>query len=277
MSTERFDDCDEEEINDYGHQLIDKQLHNFIKIRTTYIHPDPNQVRKEIEPQALQGLTQSIKSVGLLNPITVKEVSKVHYVIIAGERRYHALKALNYDYIPCQVIDDTQSQNMMRTLSENISRESLHPIDTANYIVEMLEQNPTLLKKDICSTLGKTPSWLTKLISIASLPTPVLTLVKQGNTLSINVLYELRHLPESIDIETFIPTLFELSEKKAITLIRSYQEGNTTPKPPKVKTQNHVRVTPTKITIKTEDLSDETLQSIQKHLTKIEALIAKEK
>ena len=85
--------------------------------------------------QTIEGLAQNIQEIGLINPITVKP-SGDEYIIVAGERRFEALKSLNYIDAPCIIIDPNSEQELLIMLSENIQRKDLSAKQKADGIWE---------------------------------------------------------------------------------------------------------------------------------------------
>ena len=89
------------------------------------------QPRKDIEPESLQELAESIKAQGVMQPIVVRPVSDRKYEIIAGERRWRATQLAGLDVIPAVVRDVSDEAAIAMALIENIQREDLNPIEEA--------------------------------------------------------------------------------------------------------------------------------------------------
>lgn len=87
----------------------------------TQIHPDPTQSRTDFDPVALKELADSIKENGLINPISVRRVGD-HYEIIAGERRYRAVKSLGQKDIQCfvYVAETSDLETELLSLAPNV-------------------------------------------------------------------------------------------------------------------------------------------------------------
>ena len=104
------------------------------------IFPNPNQPRREFDPVALQELSDSIRELGIVQPITLRDQGDGTYLIIAGERRWRASQMAGLEAIPAYVrtVDD---ENMMEmALIENIQREDLNALEIALAYQHLLEQ-----------------------------------------------------------------------------------------------------------------------------------------
>src|SRR5579884_1315115 len=94
------------------------------------IDPDTEQPRKHFDPGALQELADSMDFNGLATPILLRPVGE-RYVIVAGERRYRAAKLLGWETIPADVRDIRRDDAAWLTLTENLAREDLAPLEEA--------------------------------------------------------------------------------------------------------------------------------------------------
>ncbi len=95
------------------------------------IEPNPFQPRMNFDQEALEELGESIRTLGLIQPITVRRKPDGRYQIISGERRFRACRATGMEMIPAY-IRDTDDQGMLEmAIVENIQRENLDPIEVA--------------------------------------------------------------------------------------------------------------------------------------------------
>ena len=100
-------------------------------VNITKVEPNRKQPRKTFDEDALQELSDSIKQVGILEPILVKD-QKSYYEIIAGERRWRAAKLAGLKEVPVVIRNDLTDQQIVEIqLIENIQRENLNPIEEA--------------------------------------------------------------------------------------------------------------------------------------------------
>ncbi len=113
-----------------------------------------SQVRKTFDEESIRELADSIKEIGLINPLTVKEDDDGNFLLIAGERRYKALKLLGETKVKV-IISDIQEENIeLIQLIENLHRENLPPLElAAGY--KLLRDKYNLSARDIAKKIGK--------------------------------------------------------------------------------------------------------------------------
>ena len=133
------------------------------------IKPNPNQPRREFDHQALQDLSDSIRQIGLVQPITIRDMQDGTYIIIAGERRWRASQMAGLTSIPAYIrtVDD---ENMMEmALVENIQREDLNPMEIALAYQHLLEQYD-MTQERLSERVGKSRSAVTNYLRLLKLP-----------------------------------------------------------------------------------------------------------
>ena len=108
-------------------------------VKITLVEPNRKQPRKNFDEDSLQELSDSIKQVGLIQPILVQD-RKDHYEIIAGERRWRAAKIAGLKEVPVIIRDYSEQEIMEISLIENIQREDLNPIEEAQAYKRLLEE-----------------------------------------------------------------------------------------------------------------------------------------
>lgn len=102
----------------------------FIDIPVSAIEPSPHQARREIVPEQLQELAESIRSEGLLQPIVVRRKGD-KYQLVAGERRWRAFQLLKIKVIPARLVEASEASSAVIGLIENLQREGLNPVEEA--------------------------------------------------------------------------------------------------------------------------------------------------
>ena len=117
------------------------------------IHPNPNQPRKRFREKSLKELSESIKNVGVLQPILLRKSDDVYY-IIAGERRFRAAKLAGLTEIPAVVKEGDDSEIFLMALVENIQRENLNPIEEAESLRRLMDEFH-LSQEETASRIGK--------------------------------------------------------------------------------------------------------------------------
>ena len=136
------------------------------------IEANPNQPRREFDPAAMQELANSISQLGIVQPITLRQVADNHYQIIAGERRWRASQLAGLTTIPAYIktIDDENVMEM--ALVENIQREDLNSIEIALAYQQLMEKSGMTQDK-VSERVGKSRSAVTNYLRLLKLPAQV--------------------------------------------------------------------------------------------------------
>jgi len=138
------------------------------------------QPRRDIDPDALQELADSITAQGVMQPIVVRPVSDSRYEIIAGERRWRAAQLAGLADIPAVVRDVPDEAAIAMALIENIQREDLNPIEEAMSL-QRLQQEFELSQQEVAQAVGKSRSTIANLLRLMSLPDEVRRMVEHGD------------------------------------------------------------------------------------------------
>jgi ParB family chromosome partitioning protein len=138
------------------------------------------QPRRDIEPESLQELADSIKAQGVMQPIVVRPISDTRYEIIAGERRWRATQLAGLDSIPAVIRDVPDEAAIAMALIENIQREDLNPIEEA-VALQRLQQEFELTQQEVADAVGKSRSTVTNLLRLMTLQEDVRRLVEHGD------------------------------------------------------------------------------------------------
>jgi len=145
------------------------------------IIPNKNQPRQSFDDEKMRDLKQSIQKNGVLQPITVKELSDEKYMIIAGERRYRASKSLGLKWIPAYSVKiDEDSEMMEYALIENIQRVDLNSIEEAEGYA-ILRGKYNLSQKKIAESVSKSRSEIANKMRLLKLPPVIKDSLRSGN------------------------------------------------------------------------------------------------
>ncbi len=144
------------------------------------IRVNPHQPRKELDPYALQDLAISIMEYGLMQPISVRQVSPFDYELIAGERRLTACKNLGMSYIPAIVMAATATDSAILALVENIQRENLSYMEEAEGFHRLLTEHG-LTQEELADKLGKSQSAIANKLRILKLSPQVREILSTHN------------------------------------------------------------------------------------------------
>lgn len=145
---------------------------NLNEIALDNIEPNPNQPRREFDEEALKELANSIREIGIIQPITLRQVDGGKYQIIAGERRWRASQMAGLRTIPAYV-RTVQDENVMEmALVENIQREDLNAIEIA-LAYEHLAETTGMTQERISERVGKSRTAVTNYMRLLKLPAQV--------------------------------------------------------------------------------------------------------
>lgn len=139
------------------------------EIELAKIEPNPDQPRRIIDESALEDLAQSIRSLGVIQPITLREVADEKYQIIAGERRYRASLKAGLTAIPAYVRKVSDTELLEMALIENIQREDLNSIEIALAYQNLIDQY-NLTQERLSERVGKNRSTITNYLRLLKLP-----------------------------------------------------------------------------------------------------------
>ena len=138
------------------------------------------QPRRDMDPDSLQELADSIKVQGVLQPIIVRSISDKKYEIIAGERRWRATQLAGLDDIPVIIKDVSDESAIAMALIENIQREDLNPIEEAASL-QRLQREFDLTQQEVATAVGKSRSTVANLLRLMTLEEDVRRLLEHGD------------------------------------------------------------------------------------------------
>ncbi|HBX55294.1 ParB/RepB/Spo0J family partition protein [Pseudomonas neustonica] len=138
------------------------------------------QPRRDMDPQALEELAESIRAQGVMQPIVVRSIGGERYEIIAGERRWRATQLAGLDTIPTVIRDVPDEAAIAMALIENIQREDLNPIEEA-IALQRLQQEFELTQQQVADAVGKSRVSITNLLRLTSLPEDVKLMLERGD------------------------------------------------------------------------------------------------
>ncbi|HEX6498488.1 MAG TPA: ParB/RepB/Spo0J family partition protein [Micromonosporaceae bacterium] len=151
----------------------------FAEIPVASIVPNPRQPRQVFDEEALEELKTSIREVGLLQPIVVRELPDGRYELVMGERRWRAAQAVERDTIPA-IIRDTRDDAMLRdALLENIHRVNLNPLEEAAAYQQLLEEFGAT-HEELARRIGRSRPQISNTIRLLNLPASVQRRVAAG-------------------------------------------------------------------------------------------------
>lgn len=192
------------------------------------------QPRRDMSPEALEELAESIKAQGVMQPIVIRPIGERgdnKYEIIAGERRWRATQLAGLDTIPAVIREVPDETAIAMALIENIQREDLNPVEEA-LALKRLQEEFDLTQQEVAETVGKSRTAVTNLLRLLNLSQEVKTLLEHGDLEMghARCLLTLDDINQQEAARTIVAK--GLSVRQAEALVRSIQEvdkddGNT--------------------------------------------------
>ncbi len=166
----------------FGSEAPDVKLRpmsHMAQIAITEIIPNPTQPRTQFDEEALDELADSIRQLGIIQPITVRRTDGGKYIIISGERRWRAAQRADLDTLPAYIreVDDENLHAM--ALVENIQRQDLNAIEVALGMQRLMEECH-LTQDALSEKVGKKRSSVSNYLRLLKLPDPVQLALKEG-------------------------------------------------------------------------------------------------
>ncbi len=144
------------------------------------IEANPDQPRRTFEPFALNELADSIRTLGIIQPLTVRRVSAAKYQLISGERRFRASQLAGLDKVPAYVREANDQEMLEMALVENIQREDLDAIEVAISFRRLMEEC-ALTQEELAARVGKQRSTVSNYVRLLGLPAEVQQSVAAGH------------------------------------------------------------------------------------------------
>ena len=187
------------------------------------------QPRRDMDPQALEELAQSIKNHGVMQPIVVRPVSGGRFEIIAGERRWRASQQAGLEKVPALVREVPDEAAIAMALIENIQREDLNPIAEA-VARQRLQQEFQLTQQQVADAVGKSRVSISNLLRLIALPEEIKTLLSHGD-LEMGHARALLGLPAEQQVEGARHVVARgLTVRQTEALVRQWLNSKETPK-----------------------------------------------
>lgn len=150
------------------------------EIELSKIQPNPEQPRSIFEEETLEELATSIRSLGVIQPITLKEIGPEQYMIISGERRYRASRMVGLETIPAYIKTAADENIVEMALIENIQREDLNSIEIALAYQKLIDTYG-LTQEKLSERVGKKRATITNYLRLLKLPAEIQMGLKDRN------------------------------------------------------------------------------------------------
>lgn len=201
------------------------------QLPVTQIHRGKYQPRRDMNPEALEELTNSIRTQGVIQPIIVRpQGTGNQFEIIAGERRWRAAQQAGLTEIPAIVRDIPDEAAMAIALIENIQRQDLNPVEEAAALQRLIEEFG-MTHQQVAEAVGKSRASVTNLLRLLTLPEAIKSLLENG-TIEMGHARALIALPEALQLQAIeIITTRGLNVRDTEQLVRRLQANtsNVTP------------------------------------------------
>lgn len=144
------------------------------------IYPNPNQPRRRFDFDELEGLAQSIRQNGIIQPLAVRVNSRGEYELISGERRLRASRLVGITQVPCIIMEANDEKSALFALLENVQRCDLDFFEEA-VAIEKLLTDYGMTRDEICKKLGKAPPTISNKLRLLRLPEEIRLRITQEN------------------------------------------------------------------------------------------------
>jgi ParB family chromosome partitioning protein len=160
--------------------IVEQPKSELQKIPVEQLQPGKYQPRKDMSPEALEDLSSSIRSQGIIQPIVVRSVGENSYEIIAGERRWRAAQLAKLDLIPCLIKEVPDETAVAIALIENIQREDLNAMEEAIALERLLIEFE-LTHQEVAEAVGKSRTAVSNSLRLNKLNDDVKILLEHGD------------------------------------------------------------------------------------------------
>ena len=215
-------------LGDFAEETTEQSAYRLLPIYK--VEPNPDQPRQDFDEEELQALSESIGIHGVIQPLTVRELSSGYYQIIAGERRWRAARMAGLSEVPAVVIEADDKKAMELALIENLQRQDLNPVEEAlGY--QSLMSDYGLTQEETASRVGKSRPAVANALRLLNLSPEVLEKVRSGELSAghARAILSLKTEKQQIDAMKKILAL-ALSVRQAETLCKDMEKE---PKPAK--------------------------------------------
>ncbi len=165
-------------LEDFSEVPAEKSPYQLLPIHK--VEPNPDQPRQDFDEDELQALADSIAQHGIVQPLTVRELSSGYYQIIAGERRWRAARLANLREVPAVIIEADDRKTMELALIENLQRQDLNPVEEALGYKSLMEDYG-LTQEDTAKQVGKSRPAVANALRLLNLNAEVLEMVRKGD------------------------------------------------------------------------------------------------
>ena len=206
-------------LEDFGTEAVETSAYRTLPIYK--VEPNPNQPRQDFDPEELEALADSIRTHGIIQPLTVREMPNGYYQIIAGERRWRAARLAEVSEVPAVVMEADDKKVMELALIENLQRQDLNPVEEAMGYHALMEEYG-LTQEEAAKRVGKSRPAVANSLRLLGLCAPVLELVRKGELTAGHARAVLTLKTEKLQMEAARKIIsLSLSVRQAETLCKN--------------------------------------------------------
>lgn len=216
------------EINSATDKNADQLVGNIVEIELNNIEVNPFQPRTYFDEEALTELANSIKELGVIQPITVRKLAGNKYQLVSGERRFRASKLIGNSTVPAYIRIANDQEMLEMALVENIQRKNLDPIEVSLSYQRLIDEIK-LTQEQLSIRVGKKRSTVTNYLRLLKLDPIIQTGMRDG-FISMGhgrALINIESSHDQLNIYTKI-VKDKLSVRQTEALVKNLKEGNTT-------------------------------------------------
>lgn len=213
------------DIKSMDDKNADKVVGNIIQLDLETIEINPFQPRSNFNEESLKELANSIKELGVIQPITVRKLDFNKYQLISGERRWRASKLIGLQTIPAYIRIANDNESLVMALVENIQRHDLDPIEIALSYQRLIEEIQ-LTQEQMSERVGKKRSTITNYLRLLKLDPIIQTGIRDGFISMGHGRAMITIEDQDIQAEIYQKIVSEnLSVRDTETLIKKYQNS----------------------------------------------------
>ncbi len=164
-------------LGDFDETPVEKSAYQMLPIYR--VEPNPDQPRRDFDPEELAALAESITEHGIIQPLTVRETKNGYYQIIAGERRWRAARRAKLSEVPAIIIEADDRKTMELALIENLQRQDLNAVEEAMGYRSLMDDHG-LTQEEAASRVGKSRPAVANALRLLNLSPDIQDMVREG-------------------------------------------------------------------------------------------------
>ena len=164
-------------LGDFDETPVEKSAYQMLPIYR--VEPNPDQPRRDFDPEELAALAESITEHGIIQPLTVRETKNGYYQIIAGERRWRAARLAKLSEVPAIIIEADDRKTMELALIENLQRQDLNAVEEAMGYRSLMDDHG-LTQEEAASRVGKSRPAVANALRLLNLSPDIQDMVREG-------------------------------------------------------------------------------------------------